>query len=236
MKKLLLPLAFFLSFGSDCIAHKGEGESDTGTLVSVPPAPPTLIAPSDGAVRSSENLSLEWHHSIHVSSYKVQVSETADFLTTSIDEIGTDTTLAVTELEANTSYFWRVCASNVAGDGAYSNTWEFATSMTSTSDLNDHFISGLPFATILSVYPNPSQDLSRISFHLTEELDISLSILNNAGQEVIRLFSGELRAGKHIFEWNGRNMQGAPVPAGSYYYVLNTGKGILSRKILITQH
>ncbi len=98
------------------------------TLVVAPPGVPTLVSPANGAVGVSTNPSLTWTASSGATSYRLQLSTSSSFATTVLDRSGlTSTTLAVTGLSANTTYFWRVSASNAGGTSAYSSARRFTT-------------------------------------------------------------------------------------------------------------
>jgi hypothetical protein len=58
----------------------------------------------------------------------VQVSTSATFATTVVDQSGiTGTSQAVSGLANNTSYYWRVRATNAGGTSAWSSVWSFTT-------------------------------------------------------------------------------------------------------------
>jgi hypothetical protein len=69
----------------------------------------------------------------------------------------------------------------------------------------------------VSCYPNPFIDYTYLKFHLIQPTTVSVSIFNNSGQ-VVQVFP-ELRlsGGNHEIEWDGRNAQGDPCPAGTYF-------------------
>jgi photosystem II stability/assembly factor-like uncharacterized protein len=66
-------------------------------------------------------------------------------------------------------------------------------------------------------YPNPFTKATKISF-TSETGYATVSIVNLLGQEVVRLFSGELAAGEHAFTWDAGGL--AP---GMYVCILQQG-------------
>ncbi len=89
---------------------------------------PLLVSPSDNATNESLNPTLSWNAVTGADSYKVQVSEDAGFATFIIDQSGvTVTTLNITGLSNNTQYYWRVLATNSAGDSNWSEVFNFTT-------------------------------------------------------------------------------------------------------------
>jgi hypothetical protein len=75
----------------------------------------------------------------------------------------------------------------------------------------------------MSIYPNPFNPQTTISFNLPETEPISLSIFNLKGQKVRELFSGILNAGNHNFVWNGTDSSGREVSSGIYFTRMETG-------------
>jgi phosphodiesterase/alkaline phosphatase D-like protein len=98
----------------------------TGT--STAPGVPTLAAPANGATGVALSPTLSWNASSGATSYRLQVSTSSAFGTIFLDRSGlTGTTLAVTGLSGNATYYWHVSASNAGGTSAYSSTRSFAT-------------------------------------------------------------------------------------------------------------
>lgn len=93
-----------------------------------PPAAPVLSSPANGATGISTSPTLSWYASSGASTYGVEVSTVSDFSTLVVDRSGlTTTSTTVTGLAANTLYYWRVNATNVAGDSPWSTVWSFTT-------------------------------------------------------------------------------------------------------------
>lgn len=75
-------------------------------------------------------------------------------------------------------------------------------------------------ATQLVVSPNGDgrKDTAKVAFTLPKGDRTTVSIVTGAGDEVRRLISDRrLTAGRHDFEWDGRNSRGRVVPDGLYY-------------------
>ncbi len=69
-------------------------------------------------------------------------------------------------------------------------------------------------------YPNPFNPTTSISFSLPVAGAASLVIYNLIGQEVVALVNGELEAGTHTVQWNGKDRSGFAVASGLYFYRL----------------
>ena len=95
-----------------------------------PPGIATLLSPDNGAVNVSVDPILSWTTVSSTTVYRVQLSKSADFTPAFIDESGlNETELAVSNLQHETEYFWRVQASNDSGDGEWSSVFSFTTEM-----------------------------------------------------------------------------------------------------------
>jgi flagellar hook assembly protein FlgD len=75
--------------------------------------------------------------------------------------------------------------------------------------------------------------MTTIECHIPVSGEYELSIYNILGQRVCALFSGEIRAGRYLFEWDGMDGSGNPVASGVYFYQLNGKEVKYSRKMLL---
>jgi len=81
----------------------------------------------------------------------------------------------------------------------------------------------------LSVFPNPSSNIFRMTFNLEERAHLLISVNDMIGKRVETLYEGTSNAGTQIFSFN----KGALV-SGTYFLLIKTDKGQkLSRKIVI---
>jgi hypothetical protein len=84
-----------------------------------------------------------------------------------------------------------------------------------------------------SVYPNPFNPHTNISFHLKEASVIKLSIYNLKGQLVKTVVSGKYTSGNHKVVWNGRDTENRSVASGLYLCRLESDGYASSRKMLL---
>jgi hypothetical protein len=83
-------------------------------------------------------------------------------------------------------------------------------------------------------YPNPFNPATTIRFELAEPAQVTLSVYNLLGQEVVRLLdNAPFAAGFHQVRWDGRNTDGRPTVSGVYLYRLQAGVFVASRKMLL---
>ena len=95
-----------------------------------PPAPatPVLSSPADAATGISASPTLSWQTSAGADSYGVQVSTVSNFSIIVYSQTGiTATSTGVTGLAGNTTYYWRVNATNTGGTSGWSANYSFTT-------------------------------------------------------------------------------------------------------------
>jgi hypothetical protein len=76
-------------------------------------------------------------------------------------------------------------------------------------------------------YPNPFNPSTVISYSLPRSGHVRLAIFNALGQLVEKLFDEEQQAGRYQVEWRPQ------VPSGVYFYRLETGEFVATRKLLL---
>ncbi|MBN2091457.1 T9SS type A sorting domain-containing protein [candidate division KSB1 bacterium] len=82
-------------------------------------------------------------------------------------------------------------------------------------------------------YPNPFNPGTSIQFELSENSKVVLAIYNLQGQHIQTLLNENRNAGQHAVYWNGFDKIGKEVPAGVYFYRLETGKAVFTRKMAL---
>ncbi|SMD46299.1 Por secretion system C-terminal sorting domain-containing protein [Aquiflexum balticum DSM 16537] len=89
---------------------------------------PSLTSPSNGAINQQTTVDLVWTSISNADSYRIQLASDIEFDSVIAEEPAHPTNSFTTpELTANTTYFWRVLASNVEGDSDWSETRSFTT-------------------------------------------------------------------------------------------------------------
>lgn len=116
------------------------------------------------------------------------------------------------------TYTYRIVA--VDGENEYSSHTISVTSMPASFRLNQN-------------YPNPFNPSTTISFSLDGSQPFTLNIYDVQGKMIKTLLSGVKEAGEHSINWNGTNSIGNPVDSGVYYYSLECGKRVETRKMLL---
>ena len=97
------------------------------TVIAVPDVP-QLSSPASGAIAQPVTLSLGWSTSARAASYSVEVSTDAGFGSFIANGSGiTATSMALSGLGNNVTYFWKVQAADAGGASAWSGEWSFTT-------------------------------------------------------------------------------------------------------------
>jgi flagellar hook assembly protein FlgD len=91
-------------------------------------------------------------------------------------------------------------------------------------------------------HPNPFLPASSsrsagtsISYHVSQNAAVNLTVYNIRGQRVKRLFEGEATAGRHTVYWDGRDEQGKLVGSGIYFYKLSSEHETQTKKMLLVR-
>ena len=81
-------------------------------------------------------------------------------------------------------------------------------------------------------YPNPFNPSTLINFSVPKDDFVTIKIFNTIGQEITTLFSGFVKTGTHILNWNGIDRNGKQVSTGTYIYRMTAGEFNQSKKMI----
>jgi hypothetical protein len=82
-------------------------------------------------------------------------------------------------------------------------------------------------------YPNPFNPLTTITFTLPGRENVRLDVFNLTGKKVKVLEHGQMAAGTHQVQWDGRNDSGKMLGSGVYFYRLKAGDFVQTRRMLL---
>ncbi len=82
-------------------------------------------------------------------------------------------------------------------------------------------------------YPNPFNPTTEIKFDLPATSHVNLQIFNVLGQKVKTLVDGEMEAGYRSVTWNGTDNNGKSVSSGVYFYKLDAGEHVFTKKMMM---
>ena len=81
--------------------------------------------------------------------------------------------------------------------------------------------------------PNPMLKATTIEFAIPKKEYVNLTVYNVAGQRVKTLIDNEISPGSYTANWNGRDENGRRLSAGVYFYRIETGNYISTRKLVL---
>ena len=84
-------------------------------------------------------------------------------------------------------------------------------------------------------HPNPFNPETAIEFALPNAGEVTLTIYNLTGQEVVTLVHERLDAGLHTALWNGRDRNGVELASGVYIYRITAGTFAKARKMVLVK-
>jgi hypothetical protein len=82
-------------------------------------------------------------------------------------------------------------------------------------------------------YPNPFNPATRIRYELRSRVSVSLKVYDVAGRLVRELVGDTQGPGDFTVQWDGRNMHGATVSTGVYFYRLSAGSFVRTKKMVM---
>lgn len=92
-----------------------------------PPSTPALISPNHESTNVDTTVLFSWTNISTADSYSFQLSKTTTFDSLITDSVTTLSELNSSNLDFETSYYWRVKAKNVGGESAWSSVYSFTT-------------------------------------------------------------------------------------------------------------
>ena len=132
----------------------------------------------------------------------------------------------------NVTYWYWLESISISGDA------ELFGPITLTIPYNDPNSNSTPIPIeygLFQNYPNPFNPSTEISFMLTVDSRVELSIYDIEGRKVITLLDNEIVSGEqiHSIVWNGKDQAGKNVSSGIYFYKLSDGENIETRRMLL---
>jgi hypothetical protein len=86
---------------------------------------------------------------------------------------------------------------------------------------------------LLQNYPNPFNPVTTLRYELSQESFVKITIYDMLGNVVNNLVNRNQRRGYKSVQWNATNDQGQPVSTGLYFYTIQAGDFIQTKKMLL---
>lgn len=84
-------------------------------------------------------------------------------------------------------------------------------------------------------HPNPFNPSTTISFELPLNVQVELVVYSLDGRRIATLVSDEMAAGSHQVLWSGRDDRGQQVASGAYFYRLQAGAQVETRRMILVK-
>jgi hypothetical protein len=84
-------------------------------------------------------------------------------------------------------------------------------------------------------YPNPFNPATTIRYSISESGPVRLRVFDFLGREVKTLVQREQPPGSYQVQWNGTDAHERPVASGAYYYRLESGASVETRKMVLVK-
>ncbi len=193
--------------------------SEIAFLKCLTPMPHT---PEDGSENQwSKNLEFAWEGVNHAKSYRIEISLTPIFADVILALGVGETSVTVESLDLNTTYYWRVSASNGGTYTDFSPVYTFKTEESSGVD-------NVNISRDLRVFPNPASSKIGLIWEQGSYRIQKIEILNISGQEV---WSKNIEKSSPGYEY----LDVSNWPRGVYFVKAITDNSILFHKKIIVR-
>ena len=82
-------------------------------------------------------------------------------------------------------------------------------------------------------YPNPFNPITTIRYQIPEKTNVSLTIYDIVGKEIIKLVNEYQHEGLQEVSWDAKDNLGRPVSAGIYIYKMKAGEFVQNKKMVL---
>ena len=86
---------------------------------------------------------------------------------------------------------------------------------------------------LLGNFPNPFNPTTSIRFEVQGSRFVNIEVYNIRGQRVRTLVNDVYQAGEHFVVWNGKDDNGQDVSSGMYFYKMQTGDFVQTKRMVI---
>ena len=81
-------------------------------------------------------------------------------------------------------------------------------------------------------YPNPFNPVTKIDFTVAKESFVNITIFDISGNKIKNLINTYYTPSHRSIQWNATNDQGEPVSTGVYFYRIQTGDYVDTKKMI----
>lgn len=192
----------------------------------------SLLSPTNGDTLTILAPSFTWHQAIDPNPgdqvvYALQIDRNQNFSAPITFSNIMDTTYTLKEnLTAETTYYWKVIASDTSGlqtlsDEIFMFTIFPLTTVEETVQLPTYF-------DMAQNYPNPFNPTTKINYSLPQASQVTIKVFNILGQEVKTIINEYQNAGRYIV-----NIDFGNFASGIYIYQMRAGEFINAKKFAL---
>jgi hypothetical protein len=201
-----------------------------------PPLPFTLLEPPNGAIVPTLFITLHCEPAIDdcwdTVRYYFRYSTDSTFATF-VQHGPLSVPYDTIRVSAGQTYFWRVLAIDSGGDSTAATAPHFAFEVPAWVSVDPGGrVLPLRFAVSQNA-PNPFVRRTVIELALPQRTTAKLVVHDVAGRRVRTLVDQLLEAGVHHVEWDGRDDNGAAMPAGVYFYAATAGAERMTKRMIL---
>ena len=85
----------------------------------------------------------------------------------------------------------------------------------------------------IRITPNPFNPQTKISFYADQPQLVRVAVYDIRGRRIAELTDQQYQVGEHSVEWQGRDSSGRAVPSGEYFFRLEIGSLVETRKAML---
>ncbi|WP_154856008.1 T9SS type A sorting domain-containing protein [Cyclobacterium xiamenense] len=216
----------FFSVATD---HTGNQEVKTDTIEAVTYVPELpeiarLVSPLEYVVSADK---FSWTAAEEADAYTLQVAADSLFEDLLHEEVVADTTWTTGQMEEGKLYFWRVMASNVSGDGEWSEVGTFEVDIVTGLESIGNYPETYSFG---KVYPNPTDGALFFEFSVPEQIDVRIELYSATGQARRLVLDRKLDQGSYQVQ-----MDVQTEPSGLYIIQMRAGNFNESHRFIINK-
>jgi len=220
-------------------------------LVNTPPLPPSELSASVGSGEAtlSWNPGSDVHTASQALTYSLRIGTApgaSDVMSAMASaETGRRWTTGMGNVQQNTSwtlrslpvglYYWSVQSVDNSFIGSvFAEESQFTVLTGGKVSTGTDESNNLPRKTVLnSIFPNPFNQSTTISFEVAKSSTVRLVIYDVLGKRVRVLADALFRTGRHLIDWDGNTDSGSSLGSGVYFARMETDGTSSSRKIVL---
>ncbi|MCX7983879.1 MAG: T9SS type A sorting domain-containing protein [Bacteroidetes bacterium] len=192
----------------------------------IPLPPKVVLAGIKQASPTRNDFLFRWRKTLYADQYQIQVSESRSFLSIYYGSVLTDTSKVYSNFMNGKTYYWRVRALNMAGEGPWSDIDSFLVVIVGINK-NDY-----PPDTyaLHQNFPNPFNPTTKVRFELPQRVSTKITVYDIRGRELYTVLNQLLDPGYHEVTIDATYLQ-----SGMYFYRIEAGSFTQTRKMVVVK-